>query len=129
MKIEERLAPRRLSAAQKATLIKDLRPLWGRKVILFFISGDPETATFVDLLSSTLKTAGLTVETRPGMIIGNVKAGISFTIGKNRLADANILANALVDAGLAERPIPADEIPKQDQSRSDELQITVGPKR
>jgi hypothetical protein len=129
LKIEERLAPRRISAAQTAILMRDLRPLWGRKVILFFISGDPETATFVDLLTGTLKTAGLTVETRPGMILGAVKAGISFTIGKNRFGDANILANALIEAGLVEKPVPAEKIPEEDQSRLDELQITVGPKR
>jgi hypothetical protein len=129
LKIEERLAPRRISAAQKAILMRDLRPLWGKKVMLFFISGDPETATFAELLSGTLTAAGLLVETQPGMILGSVKAGISFTVGKNRFGDANILANALVEAGLAEKPIPGEKIPEKDQTHLDELQITVGPKR
>ncbi len=129
LKIEESLAPRRISAEQTARLARDLKRLNGQKVNLFFISGDPETAVFVDLLGSALKTAGLKVEIQPGMILGAVKPGISFQIGKNRFADANILANALIDAGLAEKPIPADKIPETDQTRVDELQIILGPKR
>src|SRR6266436_632170 len=97
LKIEERLAPRLLSAEQIATLVKDLKPLSGRDVNLLFISGDPETAVFADLLTGALKTAGLKVAIRPGMILGTVKPGILLQIGKNRLVDANILANALID--------------------------------
>ncbi len=128
LKIEERLAPRRLSAEQIATLVKDLKPLSGRDVNLLFISGDPETAVFADLLTGALKTAGLKVAIRPGMILGTVKPGILLQIGKNRLVDANILANALIDAGLAERPIPAEQIPEEDKTRLEELQIVLGPK-
>ena len=73
LKIEESLAPRRISGEQTSRLAKDLKPLNGQKVNLLFISGDPETAVFGDLLSSALKTAGLEVEIRPGMIFGAVK--------------------------------------------------------
>ena len=128
LRIEERLAPRRINGDQTATLVKDLRTLRGTKVVVFFISGDPETAVFADLLSNALKTAGLIIETRPGMILGTVKPGISLSIGKNRFGDANFLANALIEAGLAEKPIPADKIPETDQTRVDELQIVLGPK-
>jgi hypothetical protein len=128
LKIEERLAPRRMSAEQTATLVRDLKSLNGHKVTLFFISGDLEAAAFADLLGSAFKTAGLIVETRPGMILGTVKRGISFDIGKNRFADADILANALIDAALADKPVPANRLPEEDLTRVDELQVVVGPK-
>lgn len=131
LKIEETLAPRRISAEQTATLVADLRPLTGKKVILFFISGDPETAAFTELLRGALTKAGLAVETRPGMILGNVQPGITMSIGKNRLADANFLANALIQAGLAEKPVPAERLPEGEEGKSrwDELTLVIGPKR
>jgi hypothetical protein len=79
-----------MSAQQTTTLVRNLKPLNGHKVTLFFISGDLEAAAFVDLLGSAFKAAGLIVETRPWMILGTVKTGISFDIGKNRFADADI---------------------------------------
>jgi hypothetical protein len=128
LKIEERLAPRRMSAQQTTTLVRDLKPLNGHRVTIFFISGDLEAATFVDQLGSAFKTAGLIVKTIPGMILGTVKPGISFDIGKNRFADADILANALINVSLANKPIPADKLPEEDLTRVDELQLVVGPK-
>jgi hypothetical protein len=131
LKIEEKLAPRRISAEQTATLVGDLRPLIGKQVFLSFIAGDPETAAFTELLRSTLAKAGLVVEARPILILGSVKAGISMTVGKNRLADANFLANALIQAGLAEKPIPAERLPEGEEGKSrwDELTLVIGPKR
>ncbi len=128
LKIEERLAPRRINAEQISRLVKDLKSLSGKKVILLVVSGNPETSVFGNSLRDALKTSGLIVELRPGMILGTVNPGISLTIGKNRFADANILANALIDAGLAEKPIPADKIPDDAIDRADELQIVLGPK-
>jgi hypothetical protein len=131
LKIEEKLAPRRISAEQTATLVGDLRPLIGKQVFLSFITGDPETAAFTELLRSTLTKAGLLVEARPILILGSVKAGISMTVGMNRLADANFLANALIQAGLAEKPIPAERLPEGEEGKSrwDELTLVIGPKR
>jgi hypothetical protein len=68
------------------------------------------------------------IETRPGMILGIVKPGISLSVGKNSLSDANFLANLLIEAGLAEKPIPAEKIPETDQTRVDESQTVRGPK-
>jgi hypothetical protein len=131
LKIEEKLAPRRISAEQTATLVGDLRPLIGKQVFLSFIAGDPETAAFTELVRNTLAKAGLVVEARPILILGSVKAGISMTVGKNRLADANFLANALIQAGLAEKPIPAERLPEGEEGKSrwDELTLVIGPKR
>ena len=43
LKIEERLAPRRINADQRARLVTGLKPLSGKTVSLFIMIGDPET--------------------------------------------------------------------------------------
>lgn len=123
VKIEERLAPRRISAEQAAKLSVDLAPLHGQHVSLFIIAGDPETAVFGDLLNTALTGAGLVVQVMPGMIFGQVLPGISLKVGDNRINHATIIANALVDSGLARNPVTADHT-----GQADELQLVVGPK-
>lgn len=131
LRIEETLAPRRISAEQTAALVADLKPLTGKKVFLSFITGDPETAAFTELLRTTLAKAGLVVEARAILIFGSVQPGITMTIGKDRLADANFLANALIHAGLVEKPVPAEKLPEGEEGKSrwDELTLVIGPKR
>jgi hypothetical protein len=121
--IEERMAPRHITLAQEKKLRADLKPLALKTITVFVISGDPETARFGDLLSGALKSAGLNVVSNMGLLVGNVTAGISMTIGNSRITDANILANALADAGLAMKPVPA-----QHSEDAEALLLTIGPK-
>ena len=94
-------------------------------MVVAFISGVPEIAAFAGLLASKLKTAGLLVDApSPVLLLGNVNPGITVVIGANRLGDADILARALVDAGLASTPVPATK----DDNNAETLQITIGPK-
>jgi hypothetical protein len=125
VKIEERLADRYISPEQAASLSHELKPLRGKKVVIAFVSGVPETAKFSAILAAKLRAAGMTVDDPvPMLLLGNVKPGIAMTIGKNRLTEAEILANALVNSGLASKPVPAD----MDNNNAETLQLTVGPK-
>jgi hypothetical protein len=123
VKIEERLAPRRITAEQTTKLSNELEPLKGKNVGLFVLTGDPETSSFGSALESVLKAAGLNVKVSPGIVFGEVQAGISIMVGKNRMTEAAILAKALIDANLAPGPIPAGT-----STDAEFLQITVGPK-
>jgi hypothetical protein len=125
LKIEERLAPRNISPEQATRLAIDLEALHGKKVTVAFISGVPETAAFAGLLASKLRAAGLLVDPpTPMLLLGNVNPGITVVIGAHRLGDADTLAHALVDAGLASAPVPATK----DDNNAETLQITIGPK-
>jgi hypothetical protein len=121
--IQERLAPRRITLSQQGKLRADLKSLALKKVIVLTVSGDPETATFGDLLTNALKSAGLDAERASGLTVGGVTSGISMQVGNDRTIDANILANALVDAGLAAKPVPAEHA-----GDAELLQLIVGPK-
>jgi hypothetical protein len=126
VKIEERLAPRTVSPAQAAKLMSDLSALRGKTVKIQFITGNPEIVGFVDSLEKPLAQVGLSVTKTPIMILGNVQPGITLQIGVNRMAEAEILANALVNAELAPRPVPAEQL--TDPARVNDLIILVGPK-
>jgi hypothetical protein len=123
LKLEERLTPRHIDPEQVIGLLVDLNPLKGKKVTVFFVSDDPETATFAQRLGKIMTDAGLVVEFRPRMMLGAVKPGISLTYGDNRLSEANILAQALIRASLAEKPVPTEHT-----QRGDDLTVAIGPK-
>jgi len=128
LKIEERLAPRRISADQRTKLAKGLKLLSGKTVSLFIMIGDPETDAFGKLLSNELMRAGLKVEIHPDMYFPSTKVGISLAIGQNREADAEILSTAFIEAELAEKPIHAEKISGETVARTNELQILLGRK-
>jgi hypothetical protein len=123
MKLEERLIPRQIDLEQVIGLLVDLNPLKGKKVIVFFFSDDPETAIFAQRLGKIMTDAGLVVEFRPGMIVGAVKPGISLSYSADRLSEANILAQALIRAGLVDKPILTEHT-----QRRDDLTLAIGPK-
>jgi len=60
----------------------------------------------------------------PMLLLGKVSPGIAMAIGKNRLSEAEILGNALVNSGLASKPVPA----QMDENNPENLQLTIGPK-
>jgi hypothetical protein len=125
VQIEERLADRYISPEQTARLVQDLKPLHGKKLAIAFISGVPETSKFSTILATKLRNAGMSVDAPvPMLLLGNVSPGIAMVIGQNRLSDAEILGIALVNAGLASKPVPA----QKDENNAETLQLTVGPK-
>jgi len=126
IKIEERLAPRALSPEQTENLKSGLVALKGKSLTLQFISGIPEIAVYADSLAKVLTQAGLKVDRRPVMILGDVQSGFTMNIGTKRMADAKILAEALKNAGLITQAIPAQEL--KDQERINDLELVVGPK-
>jgi hypothetical protein len=67
--------------------------------------------------------AELVVEFRPGLIVGTVKPGISLSYSADRLSEANILAQAFIRAGLADKPILTENT-----QRRDDLTLAIGPK-
>jgi hypothetical protein len=125
VKIEERLADRYISPEQAAILSNELKPLRGKKVVVGFVSGVPETAKFSTILATKLRDAGMSADEPMAMLLlGKVNPGIAMVIGKNRLSDAEILGNALVNSGLASKPVPAE----MENNNWETLQLTVGPK-
>jgi hypothetical protein len=124
LELQQRMAPRHISPAQATKLSNDLKPLVGKRVAVFIFAGMPENETFGNELASALKKVGLQVDIQPGMRFGGAaQPGISLAIGKNRFADANILANAFADADIAPKPVPAENA-----GDDDTLQIFVAPR-
>lgn len=124
LELKQRMAPRHISAAQEGKLSNDLKPLVGKSVGIFIITGQPENEAFGNELASILKKVGLNVGISSGMLFGgSTDPGISLMIGKNRLVDANILAAAVSDAGLSRQPVPAQHL-----GGDDTLQIVVAPR-
>jgi len=123
IKIEEKLAPRQITSEQQAKLSLKLKPLIGKKVDITILSGNPETDKFGHSLVSALRAAGLLVDFGPAVIAGSVPAGLSLSFGSNRSRDAQILADALIEAGLASKPIFVEK-----SSSADVLGITVAPR-
>jgi hypothetical protein len=123
MKLEERLTPRHIGPEKVIGLLIDLIPLKGKKVTVFFVSDDPETAAFAQRLGKIMTDAGLVIESRPGIMLGAVKPGISLSYSDNRHSEANILAQALIRASLADKSIPTEQT-----QRGDDLTVAIGPK-
>ena len=124
IKIEQYFAPRTVDDSHAAMLKAGATPLKGRNLIVFVQLTDPETGIFGDRLSEILKSAGLSVEIKNGFKQQPV-AGLTIEAGDGRLKDAEILATALISAGLAERPMPVQLLTA---TQKDVLTLFVGPK-
>lgn len=124
LQLKQRMAPREITPEQQAKLDEELRPIAGRSLQVVVITGNPENEAFGSALASALERAGLHVKTGSGLVVGISHPGISFVAGKGRTLDVQILATALIDTGLAEKPIPV-----QPTTDDDGLVITVAAKK
>jgi Alanine-zipper, major outer membrane lipoprotein len=129
---ESKNAPRRVSSEQ-AELIKGrlLRfKVWSISVFATS-TNSPEVIDFANDLEAVFRSASLKVEASSSVFTamspGTPPRGLLVKISSNRVADADILAGALHDAGLTG---PGNLIPitKSPSSDPNELQVMVLPK-
>jgi hypothetical protein len=128
LKIEERFAPREISAEKEAQLVKILEPLKGEKIFVAFTSpGNPEVQNLAERLATIFKNAGWDASDGGPMTTSKSVAGVSIYIGKNRRSEIVIktLAHFLDAAGLRDEGRPFEVF--QDQGE-DMLALMVGPK-
>jgi hypothetical protein len=97
IKIEERIAPRRIDSEQQLALMSTLSAFSGHNALMFF-STDIEPTTFARALANVLKAAGWTVEEVPGILFGAPVQGVVVQVHAGATAIAMAAANALVDA-------------------------------
>ncbi len=130
IKIEEKLAPRLVSAEQAVKLKAALVPMNGKSLVLNVITGNPENEAFGESLAVALRECGLTVEVRPGFIFSSAPLphGLSMTSGQNRTADAETLANALISVGLVKPPPPIIIDLIKDEAAQMHLELVVAPR-
>lgn len=125
LKIEERLAPRRLSPDQCASFRANLIGAITSKVEIFFVSTDPETADFASDLEGCFKQAGIIVESTPAIILGHGQHALLLTVGRDRMGEASTLARALIAALHLTAPMSAERAPENSPGM---LKLTVFPK-
>jgi len=123
LRLEERLAPRHILAAQRFKLRSELAPFKGQAISIVTHPGDPELATFAGEIKGTLEQAGIVVSMTPALVFGKPQPGLTLEVGANRTRFATSLAKALMDAGVCSGPVAAAE-----SDNSELLEITVGPK-
>jgi len=123
LRLEERLAPRHMGAAQRHTIQSELAGFRGQKVSIITHFGDPESGAFASEIKATLEAAGMTVSSTPALVFGKPQPGIALDVGANRRQFATALAKAFVDAGVCSGPVLASE-----PDDADLMEITIGPK-
>lgn len=123
LRLEERLGPRHIAAAQQQTIRAELAGYKGQRLSIVTLPGDPEIAAFAAEIRTTLEAAGVFVTMAPALVFGKPQAGISLDVGAERRQFATALAKALVDAGVCSGAISATELDNPAL-----LEITVGPK-
>lgn len=103
-------APRRLTEAQKQTILKAIAPYAGQSCLVVFVNGEPDAERFAQDFAEVLQQARWT---RNGEVHSNnfsknpigVEVSLNVAYMEQRMAPpgaANALATALVEAGLAQ---------------------------
>lgn len=123
LRLEERLGPRHIGAAQKQTIQSELAGFRGQNVSIVMHPGDPELAAFACEIKATLEAAGMAVSIAPALVFGKPQSGIVLEVGAHRHQFAAALAKAFVDARVSSGAITASEVEDPDM-----LEVTVGPK-
>jgi hypothetical protein len=128
LKIEERFAPREISAEKEAKLIKILEPLKGEKIFVGFTNpGNPEVQNLAERLATIFKNAGWDASSGGPMTTSKSVPGVSIYVGKNRRSETVLktLVDFLDAAGLSTDGKPYELF--QDQGE-DTLSLMVGSK-
>src|ERR1700730_2055112 len=125
VKIEARMAARRVTGEQKKQLVAVLQ-VTGRPGIAVISSfGFPETDDFAEDIAKALLDCGFSVQlTKGAVLIFPVPRPFSISFGINRKHDADSIDAAMIKAGIANKHI--DFLPLA--SEPDALRFWVGPK-
>jgi hypothetical protein len=125
VKIEARIAPRRLTQDQQHELTKRLANFEKPHVVLTVSPSTPESEWFVRILGAPLKEAGWQLEMLPGTAEATIlqPTGVVIQVGISpdvrwlpgqsptaSFAAANALAKALNDFGIAATAIPGVDV-------------------
>jgi hypothetical protein len=123
LKLEAKIAPRRLTLAQIAKLAELLKPFGGSSLSMDVTAASGlEGTNLADDMLVALNNAHITAQGNQRLMdlfFGNV----ILKAGKTRTKEANIIANFLIEIGLS--PTPAQVEPSQDDN---ELRIRIGSK-
>lgn len=106
VQIERKMAWRHLTEKQRANLAQLFAPLSGHNVMISAQSSDPEASGFAHEIADTLKSAGVKVDERFGVIFpegGNLPLGIAIEVTPDEISEreGGVLQGALQSEGLS----------------------------
>jgi outer membrane murein-binding lipoprotein Lpp len=127
LRIEARLAPRRVSSEQRRQLCSAIH-VKGRYTLEIQSSfGTTEADDFGEDIAKAAEGCGLAVTFAKSVLIYPVPDPMRIAFAPGRKHDADIIANAMLKAKIATRPIERFPVPDADQ-HPDALRLFVGPK-
>lgn len=123
LKLEAKIQPRRLTSEQKQKLTSLLRPFSTAPIVLEWAgAGSDDITDLATDIFDAITSAGIKVPNK-NILMGQYFKSVQLKIGSNRRAEAEVIATFLIEAGLASKPVQA-----QDDSNSDGMAIMIGSK-
>ena len=133
IKIEERLAPRRLTLEQRQSVIRKLKPFAGQRINFNFPPGDAEVASIAETVFGIIQASGWNVA--GAQVQDFVRVVIGILVEVEPTADARAreaaegLASALRSENLrVEGPAPINAAAGMRPDQAAALRITIGAK-
>ncbi|MFZ1009151.1 MAG: hypothetical protein WAN65_20080 [Candidatus Sulfotelmatobacter sp.] len=125
LKLEATLKPRRLTANQKARLSSILRPFAPVSIFIEWPgSADQEVVDLASDFNDAIVSAGIPVPLgNRKILMGESFRGLYLKTGNTRRTEAEVIAQFLIDADLAVRPVTL-----RPASNPEELTIGIGAK-
>jgi hypothetical protein len=127
VKIESRLAWRRIDEQQRKQIVRDLNGFKGRELRLGVINANREVDQFMEDLGFTLRATGISVEPLSATLsFRNVRPPIFMVAGDNQTLFARAIVSALVTAKVIS---PSEEFEiKRFATNADLLEIQISPR-
>ena len=108
LKLEASIKPRRLTAEQKSKLTSLLRPFAPIPINLAWAGpGGQESADLASDVIDAITSAAIPIPNR-NILIDQYFKGVFMRAGTARLAEAEIIAAFLIEAGFAQKPVPVE---------------------
>jgi hypothetical protein len=122
LELKKSLAPRRLTAEQKAKLTALLKPFAGTSMdVEWADAGGPEAADLASDILDAVQRAAINIKTK-NILMGLYFRKILMKYGANRMAEANVIATFFIEVGLSEEPVPGQLL----EADPNQLAIAVG---
>jgi len=123
LQIEARFAHRKVSADQAKILKQELHNLTGHKITVTTAALQPEIVEYAKQIAEALRAAGLDASFQ-GALLPVSQAGLLLLSNVDRMQDAQAIAGAFINAGMATGKVPGQSVPHG----YGELEVNVGPK-
>lgn len=126
--IESSRADRTITDAQERTTLEALKPiLSGKPVVVFTDLRTKEAERFAEKIEGLIRAAGITVNTRNGILPGNSSDTVRIESSQSRKSEAESIGKAFTAAKIVDGPVPWSSVPDP-IAEPDGLTIFVGAK-